>query len=141
MKRKEISVLNDLISVVFFFIASHAVQQSIVVPCERYMYVFRWFNFEKVVQELVAADVYYLKLDQLEEIIRKVCYIETEDEVVTMLNFYHDLGKIVKHHNTVILRAKWLIDVFKKLVTICPNDELVRIKCEVHDYTVTTTCN
>lgn len=141
MKRKEISVLNDLISVVFFFIASHAVQQSIVVPCVRYMHVFRWFNFEKVVQELVAADVYYLKLDQLEEIIRNVCYIETESEAAVMLNFYHDLGKIVKHHNTVILRAKWLIDVFKKLVTICPNDELVRIKCEVHDYTVTTTCN
>lgn len=105
------------------------------------MYVFRWFNFEKVVQELVALDVYYLKLDQLEEIIRKVCYIETEDEVVTMLNFYHDLGKIVKHNNMVILRTKWLIDVFKKLVTICPYDESVRIKCEVHDYIVITTCN
>ena len=85
---------------------------------------------------MVAADVYCLKLDQLKEIIRKVCYIETEDEVVTMLNFYHDLGKIVKHHNTVILRAKWLIDVFKKLITICPSHEMVRVKCEVHDYTV-----
>ena len=105
------------------------------------VYVFRWFNFEKVVQELVAEDVYYLKLDQLKEIIRNVCYIETEDEAATMLNFYHDLGKIVKQYNTVILRAKWLIDVFKKLVTICPNNELVRIKCEVHDYTVMTTCN
>ena len=105
------------------------------------IYVFRWFNFEKVVQELVAADVCFLKLDQLKEIIRKVCYIETEDEAATMLNFYHDLGKIVKHHNTVILQAKWLIDVFKKLVTICPYDELVRIKCEVHDYNVMTTCN
>lgn len=90
---------------------------------------------------MVAADVYYLKLDQLKEITRKVCYIETERELVTMLNFYHDLGKIVKHNNTVILQAKWLIDVFKKLVTICPYDESVRIKCEVHDYTVMTTCN
>ena len=105
------------------------------------IYVFRWFNFEKVVQELVAADVCFLKLDQLKEVIRKVCYIETEDEAATMLNFYHDLGKIVKHHNTVILQAKWLIDVFKKLVTICPYDDLVRLKCEVHDYNVMTTCN
>ena len=75
----------------------YAFQQSVVVPYGRYMYVFRWFNFEKVVQELVALDVYHLRLDQLEEIIRNVCYIETESEAAVMLNFYHDLGKIVKH--------------------------------------------
>ena len=87
---------------------------------------FRWFNFEKVVQALVATNVFYLKLDQLNVIIRKVCYIEEEDEAATMLDFYHDLGKIVKHNSTVVLQAKWLIDVFKKLITICPFDESVK---------------
>ena len=77
---------------------------------------------------MVASNVFYLKLDQLNVIIRKVCYIEEEDEAATMLDFYHDLGKIVKHNNTVVLRAKWLIDVFKKLITICPFEDSVRKK-------------
>ena len=43
-----------------------------------------------------------------------------------MLNFYHDLGKIVKHGSTVVLRAEWLIDLFKQLITIPPFEYMVR---------------
>ena len=35
-----------------------------------------------------------------------------------MVNFYHDLGIIIKHRGTVILSAKWLIDLFGQLITI-----------------------
>ena len=35
-------------------------------------------------------------LDQLRSVIRQVCLMEDEEEVTTMLNFYHDLGMIVK---------------------------------------------
>ena len=95
----------------------------------KFLYLFfRWFNFEKVVQALAAENVHYLKLDQLKDIIRKFCFIKNEDDVVTLLDYYHDIGKIVRHHNTVVLRAKWLIDIFKKLVTICPFDDSVRNK-------------
>ena len=95
----------------------------------KFLYLFfRWFNFEKVVQALAAENVHYLKLDQLKDIIRKFCFIKNEDDVVTLLDYYHDIGKIVRHHNTVALRAKWLIDIFKKLVTICPFDDSVRNK-------------
>ena len=79
-------------------------------------------------QALAAENVHYLKLDQLKGIIRKFCFIQKEDDVVTLLDYYHDIGKIVRHHNTVVLRAKWLIDIFKKLVTICPFDDSVRNK-------------
>jgi len=55
-----------------------------------------------------------------------VCFIEDEDQFHTMLNFYHDLGMIVKHRSTVILKAQWLIDLFKKLITIPPFNKAVR---------------
>ena len=92
-----------------------------------YLYsVFRWFNFEKVVQALTAKKINYLNLAQLQSIIQKVCFIEKEDEVATMLDFYHDLGIIVKHRDTVVLWLQWLINVFKQLVTIPSFNEMVR---------------
>ena len=87
--------------------------------------VFRWFNFEKVVKALIAEELYYLNLEQLQGYIQTFCFIEDEDEVATMLDFYHDLGVIVRHRNTVVLRAQWLIEVFRQLITICPFREMV----------------
>ncbi|XP_022807201.1 uncharacterized protein LOC111344257 isoform X1 [Stylophora pistillata] len=43
-----------------------------------------------------------------------------------MLNFYHDLGMIVKHGSTVVLKAQWLIDLFKRLITIPRYEDLGR---------------
>ena len=42
-----------------------------------------------------------------------------------MLDFYHDLGMIVRHRNTVVLRAQWLIEVFRQLITIRSFNEMV----------------
>ena len=86
---------------------------------------FSWFNFEQVVKALIAEKVFYLNLEQLQGIIQKVCFIEDEDEVATMLDFYHDLGMIVRHRNTVVLRAQWLIEVFRQLITIRSFNEMV----------------
>ena len=73
----------------------------------------------------MAEEVYYLNLEQLQGYIQKFCFIEDEDEVTTMLDFYHELGVIVRHRNTVVLRAQWLIEVFRQLITICPFREMV----------------
>ena len=43
-----------------------------------------------------------------------------------MVDFYHDLGIIIKHCSTVIVSAEWLIDLFKQLIIIPPFDETVR---------------
>lgn len=83
----------------------------------------RWFNFEKVVEALVQQKTFYLKVSQLYNIVRKMCYIEDEDEMVAMLDFYHDLGIIIWHGDTVVLQTQWLIHLFKKLITIRPFDE------------------
>ena len=89
------------------------------------IFVVRWFIFEKVVQALIAVKVHYLHLEQLQSILQKVCFIEDKDEVATLLNFYHDLGIIVRHRNIVVLQAQWLIEVFKQLITIRSFDEMV----------------
>ena len=92
-----------------------------------YLYsVFRWFNFEKVVQALTANKIYCLNFAHLQSIIQKVCLIGDEDEVATMLNFYHDLGIIIKHRDTVVLCRQWLVNVFKELTKIPSFDERVR---------------
>ena len=70
--------------------------------------------------------IYCLTFEQLQGIIHKVCFINDGDEVATMLDFFHDLGVIVKHRDTVVLQAQWLIKVFKELVTIPSFDEKVR---------------
>ncbi|XP_044166042.1 uncharacterized protein LOC114951667 isoform X6 [Acropora millepora] len=83
----------------------------------------RWFKFERAVDALVAKQTYFMDLDQLLPVIRQFCQIEDKEEVTAMLNFYHDLGVIVKHGQTVVLQAQWLIDLFKQLITVRPFDE------------------
>ena len=75
---------------------------------------------------MIAKQVYFLKLGQLQTIIQKVCFMKDENEVATMLDFYHDLGIIVKHRNTVVLQAQWLIRVFKQLIALPTFNEMVR---------------
>lgn len=74
---------------------------------------------------MVAAKIYFLELKDLRTVVREVCFIEDEKEMDTMLDFYHDLGKIVKHRNTVILKSQWLIQIFRQLITIRRFNEMV----------------
>lgn len=66
-----------------------------------------------------------MNLDNLLTVTRQVCHIDDIEELTTLLNFYHDLGVIVKHGHTVVLQAQWLIDLFKQLITVRPFDEVV----------------
>ena len=86
----------------------------------------RWLNFENVLSALLSKKVYHLNLKELQTYARNNCFINDEKEFTTMVNFYHDLGIIIKHCNTVILSAEWLIDVFRQLITIPLFDETVR---------------
>ena len=78
-----------------------------------------------VVEELVGKNVYHINVEQLQTYAKEVCFIEDEDQFYAMLNFYHDLGMIVKHRSTVILKTQWLIELFKMLITIPPFEKAV----------------
>ena len=77
----------------------------------------------------MAKSMYHMDLDQLLPVIKQVCRIDDEGETTVMLNFYHDLGVIVKHGRTVVFQAQWLIDLFKKLITVPPYEEAVSEFC------------
>ena len=79
---------------------------------------FRWFLFEKVIEDLIAQQIYHRHLEQLQSYAKKHCFIEDADEFAGMISFYHGLGMIIKHRSTVVLKAQWLIDLLKQLITI-----------------------
>ena len=75
---------------------------------------------------MLSKKVYHLNLRELQTYVRDNCFIKDEEEFITMVHFYHDLGIIIKHCSTVIVSAEWLIDLFKQLITIPPFDKTVR---------------
>ena len=106
-------------------------QESFQVHCPTtrklaFILLYRWLNFEKVLNALLSKKVYHLNLRELQTYVRDNCFINDEEEFTTMVDFYHDLGIIIKHCSTVIVSAEWLIDLFKQLITIPPFNETVR---------------
>ena len=87
---------------------------------------FRWFLFEKVIEALIAQQIYHRHIEQLQNYGKKHCFIEDADEFAGMISFYHGLGMIIKHRSTVVLKAQWLIDLLKQLITIPHFNEMVR---------------
>ena len=85
----------------------------------------RWFLFEKVIEALLAQDIFHRSLKQLQYYAEKECFIEDADDFAAMISFYHDLGMIIKHRETVVLKAQWLIDLLKQLITIPHYDKMV----------------
>ena len=84
--------------------------------------------FEKVIEALVAKQIYHRNLQQLKHYAKKDCFMKDAKEFESMISFYHGLGMIIKHRSTVVLKAQWLIDLFKQLITIPPFNKQVGIK-------------
>ena len=59
--------------------------------------------------------------------------VANDEEYLTLLLFYNDLGKIIyvkdggeALRQLVILDPAWLIDVFKKVITVLDSEERVK---------------
>ena len=79
-----------------------------------------------VVEALVAKRIYHRNMNQLQHYAKKECFLKDAEEFAAMISFYHGLGTIIKHRNTVVLRACWLIDLLKQLLVIPHFDKVVR---------------
>ena len=101
--------------------------QSEALQWHEYFFQTRWLNFEKVINALLSKEVHHLNIKELQSYAKEKCFIDDDEEFTTMVNFYHDLGIIIKHYSTVILSAKWLIDLFGQLITIPDFNKMVRI--------------
>ncbi|XP_072025888.1 uncharacterized protein [Amphiura filiformis] len=88
----------------------------------------KWLTFEKSVAEAIKKGKHFMELKEVQDM-SKGFGIEA-DTLFTMLTFYHDLGTIIYFggkddtnndlHNIVILDPQWLIDIFKKIITVLP---------------------
>ena len=79
-----------------------------------------------MIEALVAQQIYHRSLQQLQHYATTECFIEDADEFGGMISFYQGLGMIIKHRSTVVLKAQWLIDLLKQLITIPHFDQMVR---------------
>ena len=71
-----------------------------------------------MIEALIAKQIFHTNLLQLQSCAKKHCFIDDADEFAGMITFYHGLGMIIKHRSTVVLKAQWLIDLLKQLITI-----------------------
>ena len=88
----------------------------------------KWFNFENAMK-ISAAEKFFLSLDEVRNVAQQECFIEDDKQLDAMLNYYHDLGVIVRFNDTVVIDTQWLINLFKKLITVCPyRDQVCYLK-------------
>ncbi|XP_072030545.1 uncharacterized protein [Amphiura filiformis] len=121
--------LNDQADTEVSFLREHIVS---VASQETYMgeeIPLRWLKFEKSVAEAINEGQHFMKLAQVQAMSRDLG-IQSDTELFTMLHFYHDLGTIIYFggndnnnrclQEMVILDPQWLIDIFKRIITVLP---------------------
>ena len=79
---------------------------------------------------MIAKQIFHVNLVQFQSYAKQYCTIEDADEFTGMISFYHGLGMIIKHRSTVVLKAQWLIDLVKQLITIPHFDKMVGKKIQ-----------
>ena len=85
----------------------------------------KWLRYEKYLKILKNKSQYCISLAQAKRLASKKCNINKDSEILTMLNFLHDLRLLIHFNDTelndvVVLDPQWLIDVFKKVITVRP---------------------
>ena len=84
----------------------------------------KWLKYEKAVGMLLEDGCKWISLEKAKKIALEVCGISSEKQFLTLLNFLHDQRILIHFDDTpelnkmVILDPQWLIDVFKKIITI-----------------------
>lgn len=86
----------------------------------------KWLKYEKALKMLKSNGHQWISLALAKHIMSEVCSINSDDEMLTLLNFLHDLRLLIHFDDTselndvVVLDPQWLIDVFKEVITVRP---------------------
>ncbi|XP_020625500.1 uncharacterized protein LOC110062895 [Orbicella faveolata] len=88
----------------------------------------KWLKYEKALRVMKEDGYKHISLERAKQIASEVCTISEDEEILTLLNLLHD-QRILIHfddspelNNLVVLDPQWLIDVFKKVITVKPYD-------------------
>ena len=86
----------------------------------------KWLKYEKAVGAMLGDGYKWISIDDAREIAFNVCEIHSDEQFEALLNFLHDQRILIHFDDTpelnkmVILDLQWLIDVFKKIITVTP---------------------
>ena len=88
----------------------------------------KWLQCEKVLYALKENGYKCISLEKARVIVSTMCNINDDKEFETLMNYLHDLRSLIHFDDTpelnklVVLDPQWLIDVFKKVITVKPYD-------------------
>ncbi|XP_068743826.1 uncharacterized protein [Montipora capricornis] len=88
----------------------------------------KWLKYEKALQVTLGEGHKWIYFEHAKRIAAEVCQIHDNQEFVTLLNFLHDQRILIHFDDTpelnilVVLDPQWLINVFKKVITVQPSD-------------------
>ena len=88
----------------------------------------KWLKYENALRVIKENGQKFISLATAKKIASDVCNINKNNEILTLLNFLHDLRVLIHFDDTpelsdlVILDTQWLIDVFKSVITVRPYD-------------------
>ena len=86
----------------------------------------RWLKFEKTLSARREKGDKWISLESAKAVASKDCNIVNDSEFETLMNYLHDLRSLVHFDNSptlsklVVLDPQWLIDLFKKVITVQP---------------------
>ena len=88
----------------------------------------RWLQYEKALHVIKEEGYRWISFQRAKQVASEKCKIVDDEEFLTVLNFLHD-QRILIHvddspqlNKLVVLDPQWLIDVFKKVITVKPFD-------------------
>ena len=87
-----------------------------------------WLKFENALQAKKEVGNKRISLESARDIAKNDCNIVDEKEFETLMNFLHDIRSLIHYEDTVrlntlvVLDPQWLVDVFKKVITVKPYD-------------------
>ena len=86
----------------------------------------KWLKYENALRVIKETGRKFISLATAKKIASDVCNINKNDEILTLLNFLHDLRVLIHFDDTpelsdlVILDTQRLIDIFKNVITVRP---------------------
>ena len=87
-----------------------------------------WLKFEKALQAKKEVGNKRISLESAKDTAQNDCNIVDEKEFETLMNYLHDIRSLIHYEDTVqlnklvVLDPQWLVDVFKKVITVKPYD-------------------
>ena len=103
----------------------------------------KWLKFEKELRAASKEGHKWISLETARNIASEKCNVVDNKEFKTLLNFLHDKRILIHFDDTpelnelVVLDPQWLIDVFKKVITVKPYDhqgkEFTELWCKLEN--------